>query len=305
MKKVLNEIVDNTRAAVRLVLGGAIVLGLGIPLVGIQMGIGLFKGNNTVIPNILYHGLSKMFGLKVQFNRAANPTDKQKFYVANHISIFDFLALGIKVKGTFAGKGDLLKNPLLASALRAVRYIGLRRDPKYNAQSKAKLIKNMNAGDNTILFPEATTTPGKTVALFHFATLGPLYGDAGVDKKGVEVKLDKDVMLQPLAIVVKEVNGQNAVGNDELRDKYAMYNENNTLKRIWKRLKIREIKLEVTELSPLTPSKYPDAMTLANEAAYKIAQVVNPGQTEFESATIPGHENRPKKRITVTPLNLE
>ena len=138
------------------------------------------------------------------------------------------------------------------------------------------------------MFPEGTTTDGKKVALFHAGLITLLFGEKGVDKENKEVTLDKDVVVQPISIVVKEVNGVNAVGNDKLRDLYAMYDENNTLKRIWKRLQVPTMTIELTAFPEMKPADYADAKELINKAARDIAGVVNPGQTTFEKAVIPG-----------------
>src|SRR5690606_35787115 len=98
------------------------------------------------------------------------PVEKQQtWYVANHISNADFLALGAKLDGTFAGKGDILKWPVVAQMARAIKYIGLRRSSEYNAESRAKLVKNFNDGQNAIMFPEGTTSDGSKVHLFRAA----------------------------------------------------------------------------------------------------------------------------------------
>lgn len=285
-----DPVTKNLRAAARAAIG-LFALPFFVAATALQgFVVGPLTGNYTAIPNALYNGMKHLFGYKVEFNKASAPVvkDKQAWFVANHISIADFITLGSTLPGTFAGKGDILKWPAVAQMARAVKYIGLRRSKEFNPQSRAKIIKNFNAGENTIMFPEATTTPGKDVKLFHAGLLTLLFGDKGVDKNGLEVKLEKPVVVQPIAILVKEVNGVNAVGNDELREKYAMFYEDRTLRRIWKRLQIKEIKIELTAFEPLNPADFKDAKDLANKAALDVASVINPGQTTFEKAVIPG-----------------
>lgn len=291
MKKFIKKVRANLRAATRATIG-IIVTPVAVGLTAVQgFVVGPLTGNYTVIPNFIYRGMGKLFGYKVQFNAASAPlvNDKSVWFVANHTSIADFIVLGGTLKGTFAGKGDILKWPVISHMARAVNYIGLRRSREYNPQSRAKIIKNFNAGFNTIMFPEGTTTDGKKISLFHAGLITLLFGEKGVDKENNEVALNKDVVIQPVAILVKEVDGQNAVGNDELRDLYAMYKEENTLKRIWKRMQIRNMTLELTAFPPLAPKDFEDAKQLINKAALDVASVINPGQTTFEKAVIPGH----------------
>jgi hypothetical protein len=101
-------------------------------------------------------------------------------------------------------------------------------------------------------------------------------------------------VFQPIAIKVKEVEGKDATNSDALREDYAQYYENRTLTRIWKRLKLKEIKVELTAFEPLRPADFKDAKELANKAATEIVSVVNPGQVGFEKAVIPGQKTAEK-----------
>jgi 1-acyl-sn-glycerol-3-phosphate acyltransferase len=296
----LQNVADNMRATAR-AAAGLLALPVFLGLTALQgFVVGPLTGNYTAIPNFLYNGLRKILGFKVEFNKASAPLakDKSVWFVANHMSIADFVVLGSTLPGTFAGKGDILKWPMVASMARAVKYIGLRRSADFNPQSRAKIIRNFNAGFNTIMFPEGTTTDGRQVALFRAGLITLLYGEKGLDKNGREVALQKDVVLQPVAIRVTRVNGVDAIGNDDLRNQYSMFYKNNTLTRIWKRLKIREITLDLTAFPPMDPKDYSDAKALINKAALDIASVVNPGQTVFEKAVIPGQPHKPAAVVT-------
>lgn len=277
------------RASTRLALG-ILSFPMMLGLTALQaLVIGPLMGNDSMIPNLLYKWSSKLVGIKVEFNKASAPivTDKPTWFVANHISTADFLPLGSKLKGNFVGKGEVLKWPVVAQIAKALKFMGLRRSSEYNGQSRAKIIKNFNKGHNTIMFPEGTTTDGSRVALFRAAMLKILYGETGVDKDGKTIPLKKDVVVQPVAIRVKTVNGKDATNNAELRDGYTMFNEESLFKRAWKRMQLKEVTLEVTVLPPLDPKAFKDERELINTAAQKIADVVNPGQKTFEKAQIP------------------
>ena len=294
LKNGVEAVTKHLRAAVR----------MGIALAATPVFVGLaalqafvvrpLTGNQSFIPNLIYNASAKLIGLKIKFNAASAPVEKQQtWYVANHISNADFLALGAKLDGTFAGKGDILKWPVVAQMARAIKYIGLRRSSEYNAESRAKLVKNFNDGQNAIMFPEGTTSDGSKVHLFRAALPGLLYGDPAVDKNKQEVKLDKDVVVQPVAIKIKSVNGKDPAGDAKLRELYCMYHEENMLTRIWKRMQVREITVELTAMTPLKPQEFKDAKELMNKAALEIATVVNPGQTTFTKAEIPSQPQKP------------
>ena len=214
----------NLRAAGR-VLGGLCLLPfLLLGVVG-QAITGPITKDYSKIPTLLYKSLKNLFGMKVEFNNNSAPleTKKPTWYVSNHMSIADFIVLGSALKGTFAGKGDVLLWPGIAQIARSLKYIGIRRVSKdhpdfekYHKQTIGKIMTNFNKGFNTIMFPEGTTTDGKEVHLFRAGLISMLYENEGLDKKGNKVTLDEEVVVQPLAIRVKEVEGKNAIGNSSL-----------------------------------------------------------------------------------------
>ncbi|MCB9991595.1 MAG: 1-acyl-sn-glycerol-3-phosphate acyltransferase [Rhodospirillales bacterium] len=77
----------------------------------------------------LYNDLKDLLGIKVVFNEAAAPLERKRptWYLANHTSYGDFIVLGAALRGTFAGKGEILTWPLVRHIAKAAKYIGLRR----------------------------------------------------------------------------------------------------------------------------------------------------------------------------------
>ena len=282
------------RMAVRAV-AGVVAVPVIAGLLAVQRVVGPLTGNYKTIPNIVYGTLRRLFGYTVEFNAASAPLvkDKPVWFVANHLSGADAFVVGGALDGSFVGRDDAMKWPVLRHALRSIKMIGVRRQPKFNDQARGKIAKNFNDGYNTIMFPEGSTSDGKKVYLFHAAFLTLLYGGGSVDRKKNPVPLQKDVIVQPVAIRVKSVNGKDALNNDELRNLYTLPGRN-TLRRIWKRAQVRKMTLELTVLPPLNPKDFKDAQELANKAAQDIAGVVNPGQKTFEKAHIPGY-TPPKK----------
>ncbi len=286
------------RAALRLAIGIPMFLGFAALTATQALIVGPLTRNYTAIPKLIYNSMRRLFGYKVVFNKASAPVvkDKRVLFVANHLALMDFVVLGSVLKGTFAGKSDILDWPVIAPMARAIKFIGLRRSSEFNPDSRAKIIDNMNKGYNTILFPEGTTSEGKEVHLFRAALITPLFGEKGAfadgRKKGQEVALTEDVVVQPIAICVKSVNGKDAA-NDDVRNLYSMPTAGNMLTEFWKRLQLRRTVIELTALPALTPKDYTDAKDLINKAALDVAGVVNPGQTTFTKSPIPGQASKP------------
>jgi 1-acyl-sn-glycerol-3-phosphate acyltransferase len=290
-------------AAGRLLALAGLVAAMGVltPLQALVVGP-VFK-NHSAIPDFFYNGLCKIFGIKVRFSAASAPieTSRQTWTVANHLSLADFAVLGSKLKGTFAGKGDVLEWPLIAQMARAMRYIGLKRASKKDApemyqknllKSRSKIISEFNAGGNVIMFPEGTTTDGKEVALFRAGLIKLLYGEAATGKAGEPVKLERAVCVQPVAVQVVAVNGQNAVGNDALRNTYSLPKAG-ALSFLWKRAMTPGTVIELTAFKPLEPSDFNNAEDLINEAHRLVREIAAPHQKAVIKAVIPGMDSKP------------
>jgi 1-acyl-sn-glycerol-3-phosphate acyltransferase len=260
--------------------------------------IGPLTRNYETVPKMMHATMRRMFGYKIEFNAASAPLvndkDKKVWFVANHMSVADFIVVGSALDGSFVGKGEIMKWPVISQMAKAAKFMGVRRRSEYNEESRGKIVQNFNAGFNTIMFPEGTISDGKQVHLFRAALLGLLFGEKATDKKKKEVALKEKVVVQPIAIRVKSVNGKDATGDDALRALYSMSTEHNPLRRIWKRMQVKQITLELTAFPPLDPANFNDAKALANEAASNIASVVNPGQGGFVKKPIAGHDI-PKK----------
>lgn len=263
--------------------------------------VGPLLNNHTAVPNFVYNSLRRLFGIKIEFSKASAPIEDKKatWFVANHMSIADFMVLGSALKGTFAGKGDIMRWPGVAQMARAVNYIGIRRVNKdhpdferFHKQTIGKIMNNFNAGHNTIMFPEGTTTDGSQVALFRAGLLSMLFGAKGTDKEGNAVTLNRDVWVQPIAIRVKEVEGKDINTREDLRHFYSHYNTHNTLQRIWTRFATRSLTIELTAFPALNPKDFRDEKELANKAGELVRSVVAPHQKEVEKASIPGVAER-------------
>lgn len=294
----IEPVVKYPRAVARLLAAAALVAVM-IPTAIAQAAfIGPVLKNNTVAGSLFYKGLATIFGLKVQFNKASAPleTQRQTWTVANHMSILDFAALGSKVDCTFAGKGDVLTYPVIAPLARSVRYVGIKRASKTDApevyernklKTRSKMIDEFDAGGNLAYFPEGTTTDGKEMALPRAGLMEILFGEKGLGRNGEDKQMTRDVVVQPIAIRVLEVDGKNALGNDELRNTYSLQSAG-MLQFFWERAKRRSTTVELTAFTPLEPKNFESAKDLINEAGRQIASIVNPGQTEFKKAKIPG-----------------
>ncbi len=250
-----------------------------------------------------YNDLADLFGIKITFNSASVPIENENltWYIANHMSIADFIVLGSVLKnGTFAGKELGIPEKLQKIA----KYIGIPRvnkdHPEFalnNQKTMGRIVQNFNQGQSTIMFPEGTTTDGSHVALFRAGLLNALFDGQGLDKDANPVALEGDVKVQPIAIKVADVEGKNVDMRPELRHYYSHYTSDNTLSRIWTRLATKSITIELTVFPAMDPKDYADGKELANEASGLIRAIVAPDQKTVEKAKIPGVAERGEDRI--------
>jgi 1-acyl-sn-glycerol-3-phosphate acyltransferase len=250
--------------------------------------VGPIFRNKTLIPNMVYNTMRKLIGIKIEFNEASAKLEKDKptWFVANHMSMADPFVAGSALNGNFVGKGEILKWPVVGQLALAMKFIGVRRSREFNPESIGKIAKSFNKGENVIMFPEGTTNDGSRVDRFRAGLISMLYGEKGVDKNGREVKLEKDVVVQPIAIRVKDVEGQSTQDNPELRAYYSRFDEDNMLKRIWNRMATKTMTIEVTVFPAMNPADYKDQFELINAAHKQVQQTVAPDQREVKAGTI-------------------
>ena len=305
--------IRNLRGLFRLArIGGVVAKAIWNILIKSPQGADLPKAQQKV-----YDDFRKVMNIKIVFNEAAAPleTKRPTWYLANHTSYGDFIVLGAAAQGTYAGKGEILTWPGVRELARAVNYIGLRRSREFNDQSRAKIINNFNEGYNMMMFPEATipesepdrgVVTGDEVYMFHAGLLPIIFGEAGIDKCGTKVKLDKkiadNVCVQAVAIKVIEVEGKkNAHEDPELRKAYTAHDKTGMLAQFWRLLTTKEMTVELTPLPVLEPKNFKDHFALTNEAHRQVASVIAPEQKTVYSAIIPGQDASKRKVQPIAP----
>jgi 1-acyl-sn-glycerol-3-phosphate acyltransferase len=269
------------RASLRLGFGAltaAVVFGVGLPVHSL-----ILKplGQHTAFQKLVYNLTRKFLGIKLVYKGAQLEKKRPAFFIANHLSNADFLTIGSAVNATFVSKGEVATYPVIGKLGKAFNIIFVRRTADYLPIAKEKVANTFAKKINVGMFPEATTTNGTEMYEFKAGLLSILFNRENMSEKTAEI-LNK-VVVQPIAQRVVEVNGkdvskQSAAERAELWDEYVMHNELNSVKRIWKRLQVKSITVELTALEPMVPANYADGKALANEAWKNVAAIVVPDQ---------------------------
>lgn len=89
--------------------------------------------------------------------------------VSNHVSYLDIPVLRATSNMTFVAKADVADWPLFGFLARIVQTIFIERNPQRAADQKDALQARLTGGEHLMIFPEGTSTDGKTVKQFKSA----------------------------------------------------------------------------------------------------------------------------------------
>ncbi|MFN0123135.1 MAG: lysophospholipid acyltransferase family protein [Blastocatellia bacterium] len=97
------------------------------------------------------------------------------FLVANHLSYLDIIVLAARLDCIFIAKSEVARWPVLGLLCHCMNTIFIDRRRKRDILRVNRLIEQaLDRGENIVLFPEGTTTDGKTILPFKSALLDPV-----------------------------------------------------------------------------------------------------------------------------------
>ncbi len=130
----------------------------------------------------------------IQHHTHGQANNHPTLYVANHISWFDIPAIGASLPVRFLSKQEVSNWPLIGWLARKAGTLFIQRGRKGAAeQSIYDITHALQQGDNVIIFPEGTTTDGKTIKKFH----GRLF----------QAAINANANVQAIAITYPDENG--------------------------------------------------------------------------------------------------
>jgi 1-acyl-sn-glycerol-3-phosphate acyltransferase len=191
---------------------------------------------------------ARAVGARVSITGTPLPGDV--FFIANHVSWVDILALGGASGAAFISKDDVAAWPVVGWLAAQNNTVYIARERRADISEQVRVIRDAMAGHQPLaLFPEGTTGDGRTLLPFKPSLL--------------EVMLPppRAVMIQPVHIDYGAASAQIAWLGDEPAGSNAS------------RLLARRGPLPVTLhfLDPFDPAAMPDRKTLAAEAQKRIA----------------------------------
>ncbi|MEX6724760.1 lysophospholipid acyltransferase family protein [Parapedomonas caeni] len=148
------------------------------------------------LPRTFHRLFCRAIGMQVE-SVGAPVQDGATLFVANHISWVDIPVLGSQILGSFVAKSEVEGWGMVGrlSDLQRTIYVERERRSRAAAQSN-EIADRLRDGHNVVLFPEGTSTAGRTVKTFKSS----LFAIA-------ETLIDADVRIQPVTIAYTHING--------------------------------------------------------------------------------------------------
>ena len=112
------------------------------------------------------HRSAEIIGIDIQVHGA--PAQSPAFIVANHISWLDIIIISSVLPVAFLSKAEIRNWPVIGTLAAKAGTLFIRRGSKNGAAEAVDIVKlKLAAGHSVASFPEAKTTEGVSVEMFH------------------------------------------------------------------------------------------------------------------------------------------
>lgn len=187
-------------------------------------------------------GVAKIIDLRITV-RGDLPPDSGALVVSNHVSYVDIIAHGSILPVRYAPKADIATWPVLGWYLGLSRPIWTDRGSrKASRKALRSYVKTMKKGMCLVIYPEGTTTDGKSGILPFKST-------------AFEAAIMGGVPIVPVLTRYKGAHGASGI---------AWYGDMTLLPHVWQVLKRPSMEVEVRFLKPI----YPDGRSRKELAAF-------------------------------------
>ncbi len=197
------------------------------------------------------------------------PGSGGRMLLANHVSWIDPFALNASVPSRFVAKAEIRAWPLLGTLVTLVGALYIERGRRHAvASANHRVRERLKDGETVAVFPEGTTTDGRSLLPFHSNLVAPA--------------LEVGAECWPVALRYSE--------NGEPTKAAAFIGEMSIVTSLWNILLARRLQVEVAFLQPVPTFGDRDRHHVAEEAAERIAAwlgVPAPTGRRFNAAANP------------------
>jgi 1-acyl-sn-glycerol-3-phosphate acyltransferase len=258
------DILDNhlatTPSAIRMVFRCIGFLGVTIVLIGPFAFFALVQRGKPkrFVAKIWFAACRKITGLKVTVH--GNPVEVPgTLYIANHVSYLDIIVLGHLIDARFVAKSDVAGWPLFGLLARLSNTLFVTRDRRKSVQDSEQIQAAISAGDQLIMFPEGTSSNGRTVLPFKSSLF------AGVDPGRVPT----NVQLQPISIAYTNYAEGRAL-KGPLTDLYAWYGDMTLFGHLMTVFGLKGASVEIRLQPPIHPWAFTDRKQLTSASEHAV-----------------------------------
>ncbi len=181
--------------------------------------------------------------------------------VSNHVSWLDISVIGSRMPVVFLAKGEIASWPILGFIIKTAGTLFIDRG-RGASDAKARLSESLTNNQAVLIFPEGTTTDGRSVNRFH--------------PRLMQSAIDSNARVQPVALHYS--------GKDGNLFPEVSYTRNMTfLKSLWQTVCLGKIRAHVRVFELLTPDESRDQLARDAEAqvrAWVEDRQVSAGQGE-------------------------
>lgn len=230
-------------------------------LVPLQMIAVLIRGSKPayIIPRLWHKGVCRILGLRV-IVEGKPCTDRQVIFLCNHLSYLDIPVIGSVLKASFIAKSEVAEWPVFGflSKLQQTAFVSRSRDTVEH--ERGNLGKMLKDGRSLIIFPEGTSTDGRTVIPFKSSLLTIAYTDE-----------TRDIWIQPMTLTLVSINGRDPAAQ-EVRDLYAWHGDMELMPHMSLMGKTRNLVIRMSFHEPIQAKAMPDRKLLAATAHQAVLQ---------------------------------
>ncbi len=172
----------------------ALVIAISIPIQFFFNVVGFkFK---KLYPLLFYKMIQVITGINIDFDASKlNKKNSGVLYIANHVSWFDIICLGTLLNARFIAKKEVANMGIFGFLAKLSNTFFIDNENKNKIIEYNQLIqKNLQNGENFIIFPEGTTSDGNGIMDFKSSML-----ECAFDK-------NSQINIQPISICYSKLN---------------------------------------------------------------------------------------------------
>ncbi len=210
------------------------------------------------IPRVFHKVFCSAIGLKPRI--VGTPVkDSATLFVANHISWLDIPLIGSQVLGSFVARSDLAGWGMFGTLSNLQRTIYIQREKRSSAaQQSDEIADRLNAGQNVILFPEGTSSPGLRVLPFRSSLFS------------VAERAGADTLIQPVSIGYTHINDMPITR--AARPKVAWIGDMDLLPHVWEAIGLGTIRATIMFHPAVRRGDMANRKDLARHCEAQVAQ---------------------------------